>query len=239
MAFNLIGDKLPSIISSLMNLPAQKFWIHETVISRELKLARGPSHGVSDVMTELITCISRGYGGNKKKKTLVMTGINGVDIRNDSNGSRITVQFFGGHETFPRGTVNETPVQRRPRWFLLGTEEERARLVTCDVQAEVVVMLQGISERIPIEDQARRRASWLKFFNGEECTPYMTTDIPAIAVQFHNRLWRGMTQPIIAEGKKPTRRSFDPSYLEIMENDLRFILAAGAQEGKLRVTGGQ
>ena len=67
----------------------------------------------------------------------------------------------------------------------------------------------------------------------------MTTDIPAIAVQFHNILWRGMTQPIIAEGKKPTRRSFDPSDLEIMENDLRFILAAGAHAGKLRVTGGQ
>ena len=104
MAFNLIGHKLPSTTSSLMNLPPIKFWIHETVISSELKLARGPLHGVSDVASELLRCIVRGYGGNRKKKAHVMTGAKAVNLLNEGNGSRITVQEFGGKEPFARGT---------------------------------------------------------------------------------------------------------------------------------------
>ena len=155
MAFHLIGDKLPSIVQSLLNLPPKKFWIHETVIGRELKLHRGPSHGVYDVTSELVRCIGKGYGGNKVKNTHVMTGIGCLDLMNDSNGSRVAVHFFGRKEPFARGTVNETTIQRRPRWFLIGSEEERGGHVTCEVQAKLVAEMQGTGDSVPIEDRDR------------------------------------------------------------------------------------
>ena len=125
MAFQLIGDKLPWYCDSLMKLPSSRYWLHETVVSTELGLPRGPAHGVSDVTTALLKAIRAGRWGSKMRNTLQSTGMDAVDLFDEMNASQISVQQCGQKEAFSRGHLKEEVVRRNPRWYLIGTPEER------------------------------------------------------------------------------------------------------------------
>ena len=93
--FPLIKQHLPDICRCLANLPPSEFWIHESKIAEFLKLSQGPEHGPSDVLTCILSCMKKGFGGNERKGTRVATGFNAVDLTNEGNVFGVCYQEWG------------------------------------------------------------------------------------------------------------------------------------------------
>ena len=106
----LIGGKLSQIYQKLVAIPDYNFWIHEKQITPHLCLSQGPNHGPSDVLSVVIACLKKGYGGNKRKKTFVATGVPVMDLNDASN--RIYFQFNGRQEDFCGGAILDTAISK-------------------------------------------------------------------------------------------------------------------------------
>ena len=102
-AFPLLGSKLPDYCNKLINVPDFEYWIHEKTSAAYLSLPSGAQHGRADVMTALIACMKKGFGGDKKRKTLVPTGHVSIDM--NGSASRIYYQSHGVREEFGGGDL--------------------------------------------------------------------------------------------------------------------------------------
>ena len=108
--FPLIGAKLSEFFQKLVAIPDCNFWIHEKQIAAYLRLPQGPNHGPSDVLSVVITCLKKGYGGNRKTKTLIATRVPSMDLSGESN--RIRFQLNGRQEEFVGGTLLDTTASK-------------------------------------------------------------------------------------------------------------------------------
>lgn len=115
-AFPLVGGMLPEYCQRLKDLPPCEFWIHEKKLAELLKLPRGHKHGPSEVLTCVIACLKKGFGGSKKARTMVSTSFDMVDLSVEGNSFGVCYQKWGDHEQFDRGTLNNEPLLRCPRW---------------------------------------------------------------------------------------------------------------------------
>ena len=95
-AFPLLVERLPQYCQQLISLPPSEFWIHESKLAELLKLPRGPEHGPNEVLTKILACMKRGFGGNKREKNTVLTGFDAVDLAVSSNKYGIYYQPWGG-----------------------------------------------------------------------------------------------------------------------------------------------
>ena len=119
-AFPLIAEDLPQLCQKLVDFPPCNFWIHETKLAQHLNLPQGPEHGPCQALSAILACMRNGFGGNKRKRTQVFTGFDGVDLMNQNNNLGICYQQWGKREAFPRGTLSDAPLMREPRWFKFG-----------------------------------------------------------------------------------------------------------------------
>ena len=76
----LIGEDLPKYCKRLAAIPPCAFWVYETKIAQYLNLPQGADHGQCDILTTIIACTKKGYGGDKKKVTKVAMGLDAVNI---------------------------------------------------------------------------------------------------------------------------------------------------------------
>ena len=137
-----IGDRLPEYTERLFAIKECPFWIHESRVSDLLGLPRTSEFGQSEVLTCLLLCIKKGYGGDRRAKpmsTRVATGVTGVDLSSQNNGTRVCYQQFGEEVSFPRGELSfsDEAVRRQPRWFRFGDScsidvDEQIEIVTAD-----------------------------------------------------------------------------------------------------------
>ena len=89
-------------------------------MAQYLNLPQGPEHGPCQALSAILACTKNGFGGNKRKKTQVFTGFDGVDLMNQNNNIGICYQQWGKREAFSRGTLSDAPLMREPRWFKFG-----------------------------------------------------------------------------------------------------------------------
>jgi len=142
-------------------------------VAEFLKLPRGPEHGPSDVLTCILGCLKKGFGGNKKQKTQVFTGHAAVDLFAENNSFGIFCQTFGATEEFQRGHLTTEMSLHKPRWFRFRNKcaiEVREQL---KIAKELVgdVPVEGSSDDpgvLPRRIIMRRKESYVEFYRGEE-----------------------------------------------------------------------
>eukprot|EP00956_Cyclotella_meneghiniana_P021728 scaffold39992_cov37-Cyclotella_meneghiniana.AAC.1 len=235
-AYPLIAGDLATYCRKLMEVPDCEYYIHESVITRYLDLPKNPQYGPSEALTALIYCIKKGYGGTQRKRT--PTGCAALDLADENNGGRIHYQAFGEKEEFERGTLCTDSRAQHPRWFHFGKRTSRIELKQ---QIEICHHLIGkkVSSTfcandisIPSFVMKRRQKMYVYFYERKShlCAQYINHDIPAIINTFADDVWPQIKLP----GEKETlrRRFFDPSDLEMIENELRVILVSSNILGK-------
>ena len=160
-----------------------------------LQLPQGPEHGPSDVLSAILFCLRKGFGGSTKDKTTglntkVLTGFVMVDLR-EVNEFGVFYQVFGRQEEFKTGYLVDAVNLRCPRWFKFGTScvillEEQLR-ISRELTGETFANGAG-SDTVPRFSpeliSARRKKSHAKFYRGDlmgsQC--YLNWDVPSIAL---------------------------------------------------------
>ena len=146
-----------------------------------LQLPQGPEHGPADVLTSLLSCIKRGFGGTMKDfktglNTKVLTGLDTVADLAEENGIGVEYEKFGKKAEFRGGHLSEKPVMRFTRWFKFGT----SCVISFQEQLRIVDELTGVSivgraENVPVllprfaspVISERRQKSYAKFYRGD------------------------------------------------------------------------
>ena len=110
-----------------------------------------------------------------------------VDLFNKMNASQISVQQCGQKEAFSRGHLKEEVVRRNPRWYLIGTPEERGINVQIETQRAVITAIQGTTLKLDVVVALHRKKYWCHFFDGKD-SPFSKFDVPSLASQFWDKL---------------------------------------------------
>ena len=89
-----------------------------------LQLPQGLEHGPSNVLSAILICLRKGFGGSAEDKitgmnTNVLTGFTMVDL-SKANEFGIFYQVFGRREEFKKRYLDDAVNRRFPRWFKIG-----------------------------------------------------------------------------------------------------------------------
>ena len=228
-ALPLIKDDLKELSKKLLEFPPCNSWIHESVVAQYVGLPINNQHGQSEVLTALIACINKGFGGNKKKKTQVFTGFDPIELQNKNNGYGICFQIWGAKEPFKRGKDATAPLFREPRWFKFGSVDIHDLGAQMDIVNELAGnraphLLNEDDPSIPVYAAKRRKKSYIKFYKGieNECIAYRNYDVPAVAAKY---LW--FWPQIKLKSDTIRRRSFSPQDLLLIEEaDFRLMIVS-------------
>ena len=242
-AFQLLGSKLPEHCCKLNDIPDCNFWIHEKQLTTYLRLPGGPKHGPGDALTALLACMKKGFGGRKRDKNVVMTGLEAVDLADSTN--RIFFQRWGANEQFPGGTLSQEVGSRQPRWFRFGfgcviDVKEQTRIAQELTGKMPLDELGGpMSVGIPRATSRQRADLYLKFYRGREneCKPFLNKDVPLIAFRYCS-LWEGIRLTAwgeVNQSKQILQRWFEYDDLCTIEADFRMILMCTGTCGKLQM----
>ena len=140
-------------------------------LAEYLKLPQGPEHGPSEVLTTVLACMKRGWGGNKREKTVVSTLMDAVDLSDEQNALGICYQEWGMKEDFVRGKLNDAIITRQARWFKVGDicsinvseQMDIVKELTGDVNVEWDADDPAI---LPMRIIKRRKESYAKWYRG-------------------------------------------------------------------------
>jgi len=171
--------------------------------------------------------------------TRVATGVTGVDLSSQNNGTRVCYQQFGEEVSFPRGELSfsDEAVRRQPRWFRFGDSCS----IDVDEQIEIVNELLGNRVVSRARDDgteasvsARRKKSVKAFYQKDEanCREYRLKDIPAIVRAFLD-IWKNFSTKAKSDGTMLTQRDINPDDLAEAEDDFRMMLTCCNKIGRL------
>lgn len=221
-----VGSNIADTVSKLSSLEHSKFYLHETVVAKQIGLKNGPQ-SIREQVSSLILAIRKGYVGNKKDGR--RTGIPVADLKQAGNGTDILIIAHGRKgnaedcEEFPGGTLSLAPSYAIPRYFAFGSPKH-----TLKDQIGLLKAITGDDGKLDEKVSARRERNYRSWRGkGDDDGGYGIHDVPAIAAEYAGKFWPDVefSRPAIS-GAAIGRRAFDPSALSTIEKDMRELLAA-------------
>jgi hypothetical protein len=152
--YNTLCPQLPVLISSLMNLPHSKIWIHERYIHKAARVPKSQYFGQWHALSSIIKTITNGCGGNKKLGTRVVVdaeyaGCN-FSVTSGTNAHSVAFISFGQKESFSAGDSNGD-ADKTPRWFRFGSS------TYCDTATQLSIVSDATGDNSSLDSVVRDR----------------------------------------------------------------------------------
>jgi hypothetical protein len=247
--YNTLCPQLPVLISSLMNLPHSKIWIHERHIHKAARVPKSQYFGQWHALSSIIKTITNGCGGNKKLGTRVVVdaeyaGCN-FSVTSGTNAHSVAFISFGQKESFTAGDSNGD-ADKTPHWFRFGSS------TYCDTATQLSIVSDATGDNSSLDSVVRykRKRNVKGYCQGTDTRGYNNIDVPLIAHKFYNQLREIFESDlrleyIVHDSKTKEvlsvdRRAFTASELDRFSEILKvMIICSTTKYGEIRAVDGK
>lgn len=190
------------VIERMRGLPPSKWGLHETVVCQRLGLTSKEGISVRSQLMEVVKALKKGYTGNQREKTAVLTGYPPTDLESSfPNQLNVHLTFYGARENFAADSLaGVSHVSARPRYFWFGASENPR--VSIKTQLEIVKAVTGTASNLDDTTKTRRATLWRAWYEKNArggVKTFETADLPAIVSEFRGILATGATATVERE----------------------------------------